>query len=200
VIANLETSQGARRMVDQTIEAHGRIDVAVHNVGGTIWMKPFLAYSDKQIEKEISRSLWPTLWCCRAVIEVMAEQRSGAIVNVGSFATRGIFRVPYSAAKGGVHALTACLAMEMAEFGVRVNCVAPGGVDDPSRTVPRNPNPLSDEERSWASQVSLQSRQSTPMGRRGRPDEPAAAICFLASDEASYITGQVLFVAGGGVG
>jgi dihydroxycyclohexadiene carboxylate dehydrogenase len=200
VLADLETAEGARAMVEQAVAAYGRVDVAVHNVGGTIWIKPFWEYTDAQIEKEISRSLWPALWCCRAVIPVMMKQRAGAIVNIGSFATRGIFRVPYSAAKGGVHTMTACLAMELAEHGIRVNCVAPGGMDDPQRTIPRNPEPPDEQEKAWMQQVALQSRQSTPLGRRGRIEEPAAAICFLASDEASYITGQVLFVAGGGVG
>ena len=200
VIADLETAGGARAMVQEALGAYGRIDVSVHNVGGTIWIKPFWEYTDAQIEKEIARSLWPALWCCRAVIPVMLKQRSGSIVNVGSFATRGIYRVPYSAAKGGVHAMTACMAMEVGEQGIRVNCVAPGGMDDPRRTVPRNPEPPTDQEKAWMQQVAQQSRQSTPMGRRGRIEEPAAAICFLASDEASYITGQVIFVAGGGVG
>lgn len=200
VLADLETADGARAMVEKAVAAHGRIDVAVHNVGGTIWIKPFWEYTDEQIEKEISRSLWPALWCCRAVIPAMLKQRAGSIVNVGSFATRGIYRIPYSAAKGGVHAMTASLSMELAEHGIRVNCVAPGGMDDPARTIPRNPAPPTEQEKAWMQQVAAQSRHSTPMGRRGRIEEPAAAICFLASDEASYITGQVLFVAGGGVG
>jgi dihydroxycyclohexadiene carboxylate dehydrogenase len=200
VVADLETSAGARAMVKETLADFGRLDIAVHNVGGTIWIKPFWEYTDSQIEKEISRSLWPTLWCCRAVIPVMIRQRAGAIVNVGSFATRGIYRIPYSAAKGGVHAITASLSMELAEYGIRVNCVAPGGTDDPDRIIPRNTEVPTEQEKLWRQQMVLQSRQSTPMGRRGRTEESAAAICFLASEEASYITGQVLFVAGGGTG
>jgi dihydroxycyclohexadiene carboxylate dehydrogenase len=197
---DLETADGARAAVELALACYGRIDVAVHNVGGTIWIKPFWEYSDSEMESEISRSLWPTLWCCRAVVPVMLKQGFGSIVNVGSFATRGIFRVPYSAAKGGVHTMTASLSMELAERGIRVNCVAPGGMDDPQRNIPRNPNPVTEQEQAWRQQVAHQSRLSTPMGRRGRVEEPAAAICFLASDEASYITGQVLFVAGGGIG
>jgi len=200
IVADLESSAGARRMTSEALDAYARIDVAVHNVGGTIWTKPYWEYSDEQIEREISRSLWPTLWCCRAVIPVMLRQKSGAIVNVGSVATRGIHRVPYSAAKGGVHAMTACLAMELAEHGVRVNCVAPGGTDVGARAIPRNPEPPSEQEKLWRQQVGAQTLRDTPLGRYGRPEESAAAICFLASDEASYITGQVLFVAGGGIG
>lgn len=200
VIADLESSEGARRMTAEALEAYGRIDVSVHNVGGTIWAKPYWEYTDDQITREISRSLWPTLWCCRAVIPAMIEQRAGAIVNVGSVATRGINRVPYSAAKGGVHAMTACLAMELAGYGVRVNCAAPGGTDVGVRAIPRNTETRSEQDDVWWQQVAAQTRRDTPLGRQGRPDELAAAICFLASDEASYITGEVLFVAGGGVG
>jgi dihydroxycyclohexadiene carboxylate dehydrogenase len=199
-VADLETSAGARDMVRAALDAYGRIDVSVHNVGGTIWAKPFWEYTDEQIEREISRSLWPTLWSCRAVIPAMLEQKSGAIVNVGSVATRGINRVPYSAAKGGVHAMTACLAMELADYGVRVNCVAPGGTDVGARAIPRNPEIPSEQDKLWRNDVRTQTLRDTPLGRFGRPEECAAAICFLASGEASYITGETLFVAGGGKG
>ncbi|HIL93461.1 MAG TPA: SDR family NAD(P)-dependent oxidoreductase, partial [Cycloclasticus sp.] len=77
-MADLETSAGAKKVMRATIDAFGRIDISVHNVGGTIWAKPFWEYPEEQIEKEINRSLWPTLWCCRAVIPYMVEQKSGA--------------------------------------------------------------------------------------------------------------------------
>jgi dihydroxycyclohexadiene carboxylate dehydrogenase len=77
----------------------------------------------------VRRSLFPTLWCCRAALPYMLERGSGAIVNVSSIATRGVNRVPYGAAKGGVNALTACLAFETAERGIRVNATAPGGTE-----------------------------------------------------------------------
>ncbi len=197
---DLETSSGARQMVEAAIERFGRIDVSVHNVGGTIWAKPFWEYSEEEMTKEISRSLWPTLWCCRAVIPVMKAQQSGAIVNVGSVATRGIHRVPYSAAKGGVHAATVCMAMELGESGVRVNCVSPGAIDNGQRAIPRNPVPLSEQEKEWMHGVYVQSLRDTPMNRLGQIEEIAAGICFFAAPESSYITGQILYVAGGGIG
>ena len=200
LIVDLETSQGARDLVAETVREYGRIDLSVHNVGGTIWLKPYYQYRDEEIEKEISRSLWPTLWCCHAMVTHMIKQGGGSIVNVGSFATRGINRVPYSAAKGGVHAMTASLSLELASFGIRVNCVAPGGVESGTRKIPRNPNSLSEAELGWRDDVTTQTLASTPLGRYGTPEEIAAAICFIGSDEASYITGQTLYVAGGGVG
>ena len=199
-IVDLETSAGAQQLMREAQAAYGRIDVSVHNVGGTIWTKPFWEYPDDQIEKEIQRSLWPTLWCCRAVIPYMIEQGSGAIVNVGSVATRGINRVPYSAAKGGVQAMSTCLAMELAEHGIRVNCVAPGGVDVGERAIPRNTTPLTEVDMAGMKDVYEQTLRDTPMKRFGTPEEEAAAIVFFAADEASYITGQTLHVAGGGMG
>ncbi len=199
-IVDLETSAGARQLMSETHDAYGRIDVSVHNVGGTIWALPFWEYSDEQIEKEIQRSLWPTLWCCRSVIPYMMEQKAGSIVNIGSVATRGINRVPYSASKGGVQAITTCLAMELADHGVRVNCVAPGGVDVGERAIPRNTDTLTEIDNLGMQGVYEQTLRDTPMQRFGTPGEEAAAITFLAADEASYITGQTLYVAGGGIG
>jgi dihydroxycyclohexadiene carboxylate dehydrogenase len=105
-------------------EAFGRIDVLINNVGGTIWAQPFEHYKPEQIEKEIQRSLFPTLWCCRAVLPYMLDQQGGSIVNVSSVATRGLMRVPYGAAKGGVNAMTVNLAYEYAGHNIRVNATA----------------------------------------------------------------------------
>lgn len=199
-IVDLETAHGARQLVTDALAAYGQIDVSVHNVGGTIWAKPFWEYTDDEIEKEIRRSLWPTLWCCRAVIPHLRERGQGVIVNVGSVATRGIYRVPYSAAKGGVQAITTCLAMELADDNIRVNCVAPGGVDVGERAIPRNPAPPTEADRTGMVAVVEQTLRDTPMKRFAEPGEQAAAIAFLASADASYMTGQTLYVAGGGIG
>ncbi|OZI70969.1 1,6-dihydroxycyclohexa-2,4-diene-1-carboxylate dehydrogenase [Bordetella genomosp. 12] len=198
--ADLETHAGAQEMVEYTLDTHGRIDVAVHNVGGTIWMKPFWEYSPDEMQREVSRSLWPTLWSCREVIPVMRKQGRGAIVNVGSNATRGIYRVPYSASKGGVHAATVCMALELAESGVRVNCVSPGALDNGVRAIPRNTEPPSEQDQAWQRQMYTDCLATTPMHRMGSMEEVAAAICFFAAPEASYITGQVMYVAGGHLG
>jgi dihydroxycyclohexadiene carboxylate dehydrogenase len=198
--SDLETWAGAAALAARALEDYGRIDILVNNVGGTIWAKPFQEYEEAEIEAEIRRSLFPTLWCCRAVLPAMIAAQSGAIVNVSSVATRGIYRIPYSAAKGGVNALTASLAMEHAEDGIRVNAVATGGTEAPPRKVPRNPKPLSEQEQVWYQGIVDQTKASSLMHRYGSIDEQVAAILFLASSEASYITGTVLPVGGGDQG
>ncbi|RYU09902.1 benzoate 1,2-dioxygenase electron transfer component BenC [Nocardioides iriomotensis] len=198
--ADLETWAGAEAVVEAALARFGRIDVAVHTVGGTIWAKPFQHYPPEQVQAEINRSLFPTLWSCRAVVPHMAERGSGTIVNVSSVATRGLNRVPYAAAKGGVNAVTTALAMEMAPYGVRVVATAPGGTEAPARRIPRGPAPESAEEKAWYQTIVDQTVDSSLLGRYGTLDEQAAAITFLASPEASYITGTVLPVAGGDLG
>jgi len=200
VIADLETFAGAAAAIAQTRARFGRIDILVNNVGGTIWAKPYAEYAPEQIEAEIRRSLFPTLWCCGAALPAMLEGGAGAIVNVSSVATRSINRVPYAAAKGGVNAITACLAWEYAPHGIRVCAVAPGGTEAPPRCVPRNSAPPTEQEKEWYRQIVDQPIASSLMKRYGTTEEQAVAILFLASDEASYITGVTLPVAGGNLG
>ena len=192
VVADLERYADCTALMTSAVDRFGRLDVLVNNVGGTIWAKPYAEYEEAQIEAEIRRSLFPTLWGCRAALPAMLEAGGGAIVNVSSTATRGVNRVPYSAAKGGVNALTACLAWEYAAQNIRVNAVAPGGTDAPPRRIPRNTNPPAEQsaqEQHWWGEVVAQTKASSLMGRYGTAGEQAAAILFLLSDEAGYITG-----------
>ncbi|MFJ9365961.1 1,6-dihydroxycyclohexa-2,4-diene-1-carboxylate dehydrogenase [Nocardia sp. NPDC101769] len=200
VTADLETYPGAESAIATALGHLGHIDVLINNVGGTIWARPFEHYEPQQIQAEIQRSLFPTLWSCRAVLPHLIDRRSGVIVNVASVATRGINRVPYAAAKGGVKAITSALAMEVADHGIRVVATAPGGTEAPPRRVARGPAPADDREQRWYQQIVTQTTESALMKRYGTLDEQAAAICFLASDEASYITGSVLPVGGGDQG
>lgn len=197
---DLETWADNDKTMALAHKTYGAIDVLITNIGGAIWMKPYQHFTPKQIEAEISRSLFPTLWGCRSVLPYMLEQGRGAIVNVSSIATKGINRGPYSAAKGAVNALTASLACEVGTKNIRVNAVAPGGTTAPPRKVPRGTDALSAQDKVWIQEVVDQTTQSSHMKRYGLLREMASAILFLASDEASYITGSVLPVGGGDQG
>ncbi|KVV38901.1 1,6-dihydroxycyclohexa-2,4-diene-1-carboxylate dehydrogenase [Burkholderia territorii] len=199
-VADLETYDGARAAMACAVATFGRIDVLINGVGGAIRMRPFAEFEPEQIDAEIRRSLMPTLYSCHAVLPHLLAGGGGTIVNVSSNATRGIRRVPYSAAKGGVNALTAALAMEYAQHGIRVVATAPGGTTAPPRRVPRNAAGDTAQEQAWMAEAVRQVTDSTFFKRYGTLDEQVAPILFLASDEASYITGTVLPVAGGDTG
>ena len=183
--------------------AYGRIDVLVNNVGGTIWIKPYHLYSEDEVKLELERSLYPTLWCCLAVLPIMMEQKAGSIVNLGSQSTRGLYRLPYAASKGGILALTKVLAMEYGRYGIRVNTVAPGGTEISDRVTPRlaiRPGVMAQDvamAADYRREMAEDIRHQQALRRRGLPEEQAAAIAFLASDDASFITGEVINCSGG---
>ena len=199
-VADLETYEGAASAMAFAVRQFGGIDILVNGVGGAIRMRPFADFEPAQIDAEIRRSLMPTLYACHAVLPHLLKRGSGTIVNISSNATRGIRRVPYSAAKGGVNALTQSLAMEYAAHNIRVVATAPGGTDAPPRRVPRNTAGDSEQEKVWMGDAVKQVTESSFFKRYGSIDEQVAPILFLASDEASYITGTVLPVAGGDTG
>jgi len=199
-VGDLEQYTDCAAVMTKAQQEFGRIDILVNNVGGTIWARPYVNYGVAQIEAEIRRSLFPTLWCCRAVLPFMIEQQGGTIVNVSSVATRGVNRVPYAAAKGGVNAITASLAWECADHGIRVVAAAPGGTEAPERRVARGPTSQTRQETAWYQQIVDQTVESSLLKRYGTLDEQASVILFLASDEASYLTGITVPVAGGDLG
>jgi NAD(P)-dependent dehydrogenase (short-subunit alcohol dehydrogenase family) len=204
-LVDLGSFEGSRALMTKAVDAYGRIDVLINNVGGTIWIKPFHLYSEQEVQLELERSLYPTLWCCLAVLPVMMKQQSGSIVNLGSQSTRGLYRLPYAASKGGIVALTKVLAMEYGRYGIRINTVAPGGTDIPDRVTPRQlirPGVMADdgddaEAERFRREMAADIRNQQALRRRGLPEEQAAAIVFLASDDASFVTGQVINVSGG---
>ncbi len=203
VLVDVSSFAGAQELVQATLAAYGRIDVLVNNVGGTIWIKPYHLYTEEEVKLELERSLYPTLWCCLAVLPVMMGQRSGSIVNVGSQSTRGLYRLPYAASKGGIVAMTKVLAMEYGHYGIRVNTVAPGGTEIADRVTPRQlirPGELAAESpdmESYRKEMAADIRNQQALRRRGLPEEQAAAIAFLASEDTSFITGQVINCSGG---
>ena len=203
-LGELSKWENAEALMKRAHEAFGRIDVLANVAGGTIWFQSFQYYTPEQIEAEIGKSFWTAVWCCRAVLPYMIEQKSGAIVNIATHAVVGAFRVPYAAAKAGQIGLTTSLAKEVAPLGIRVNCVAPSGTAADDRVTPRNygvgvvGSDLPQEEKDLQEKYRVEQRiVEIPMGRRGEAYEQASAIAFLASHDASYITGQVLPVGGG---
>lgn len=200
VQADLETYAGFEKVVTETLAVFKTIDILINNVGGTIWAKPFQHYNEDEIIKEVNRSLYPTLWGCRSVLPAMIENKGGVIINVSSIATRSINRIPYAAAKGGVNALTASLAFEQAANNIRVVAIATGGTEAPQRIVPRNENPMSEEEKVWYQEIVDQTRESSLMKKYGQVEDQVNAILFAASDEAKYITGVTIPVSGGDLG
>ncbi|WP_205904782.1 benzoate diol dehydrogenase BenD [Diaphorobacter sp. HDW4A] len=196
-VADLETYEGARSVMAIAAQKFGGIDILINGVGGAIRMRPYAEFEPEQIDAEIRRSLMPTLYACHAVLPHLLTRGGGTIVNVSSNATRGIRRVPYSAAKGGVNAMTVALAMEYGPHNIRVVASAPGGTVAPPRRVPRNAAGDSGQEKIWMNEAVQQVTESTFFKRYGTMEEQVAPILFLASDDASYITGAVLPVAGG---
>ena len=203
VLADVSTYAGAHELMQRTVAAHQRIDVLVNNAGGTIWIKPYHLYTEDEVKLELERSLYPTLWCCLAVLPIMVAQAGGAIVNVGSQSPRGLYRLPYAVSKGGIAALTKVLAMEYGRYGIRVNTVAPGGTEITDRIAPRlsiRPGVMAEEDpemEKYRHEMAQDIANQRALPRRGLPEEQAAAIAFLASEDAAFITGQVINCSGG---
>ena len=202
IIVDVSTFAGAEDLMRQTIGLHGRIDVLVNVVGGTIWWQPFERYSEGQVEQELQRSLYTCMWCCKAVLPYMIAQSSGAIVNFGSSVTKGgLYRVPYAISKGGIEALTRTLAAENGRHGIRVNGVSPGTTIITDRTVsrlelrPGEAAPAMDNTQALIEET--RTLHHVPLGRTGRAEEQASVAAFLASEDASFITGQMISCDGG---
>ena len=184
--ADVTDGQGVQALADRVAAQFGRIDVLVNNAG---WDKasPFVDSDPADWDRAIAVNLYGVLHTCRAVLPVMAGQGSGAVVNLGSDAGRvgSSGEAVYSAAKGGVIAFTKSLAREMARHRVRVNCVCPGPTDTAlfaSFAGPKLREALT---------------KAIPFGRLGQPADVANVVAFLASEEASFVTGQTISVSGG---
>ena len=179
---------GVRAMTERAIAEFGKVDLLVSNAG---WDRaaPFADTDEELWDRVIAINYRGHLATCHAVLPYMRERGGGRIVTVASDAGRvgSSGEVVYSGAKGAVIAFTKGLAREVARYGINVNCVAPGLVDTPLLA-----GIAEGHEKLIAAIV-----RSIPLGRTGVPEEIAAAICFFASSDATYITGQTLSVNGG---
>lgn len=164
---------------------HGQVDI-VANIAGWGTIQPFIENSPEFWRKVIDLNLMGPIAVSRTFLDGMIERKSGKIVNIASDAGRvgSLGETVYSAAKGGVIAFTKSLAREMAKFEINVNCVCPGPTDTPL---------LAAEPEKFREAF----KRVTPMRRFAKPQEIADAVLFFASDNASFITGQILSVSGG---
>ena len=182
---DLATEGGAVELIMNTMEQAGKIDILINNAGitkDTLLMR----MSDEQFEDVINTNLRSCFKMCRAAIMPMMKNRYGRIINMASIigVIGGAGQANYAASKGGMIAMTKSIAAEVASRGITANAIAPGFIKTPMTDV------LPEElKQTYLSQI--------PSGRFGEPDDIANACVFLASEEASYINGQVLHINGG---
>ena len=174
-----------RRMFEKAHKAFGHLDVLVNNAGITGWTSLFEVTEEKW-DRVIDTNLKGTFFCSLEAAKWMRKGRGGNIINVSTnCAALGVKNlVAYATSKGGIHALTKQLAVELAPFGIRVNTFAPGPVN-----VERNLKDDAGFKQAWGSMV--------PLGRTAEPEEMVGTALFLASEDSSYMTGQVFYVDGG---
>jgi 3-oxoacyl-[acyl-carrier protein] reductase len=172
-------------VVGGTLAAHGRIDILVNNAG-IARDQLLMRMKREDWDAVIATNLTAAFTCTQAVLRPMIKQRGGRIINISSVVGQmgNAGQVNYAASKAGLIGMAKALAREVASRGITVNVVAPGLIDtDMTKAL------SADTSRNWAAQI--------PLGRLGTPSDVAWTVCFLASDEAAYITGQVVAVNGG---
>jgi len=205
--ADLLEPKSAEKVRQAALDAYGPVDVLVNNLGGNFAVGPFAESDPETWIKDIDITFLSNLRVTRAILPDMIARKSGNIINIGSTAgTVGDYMLAvYSASKGAVHTFTKVLAKEVGQHNIRVNCVAPYG------TISSDPAAFSEGSRfhpekgiftkafSNASPADMQRMSRTgPLDRTmAQPEEVAAAVLYLASQQAAFVTGQIMFVEGG---
>ncbi|MEW9032536.1 MAG: 3-oxoacyl-ACP reductase FabG [Planifilum fimeticola] len=177
--------------VEETVRRYGRLDILVNNAG-VIRDNLLFRMTDEDWQTVMDVHLKGAFYCSRAAQKVMVEQNYGRIINISSTSALGNRgQANYSAAKAGLQGFTKTLAIELGKFGITVNAVAPGFIE-------------TEMTRATAARIGVDFEQfveevtkQIPVGRIGQPEDIAAALLFFASEEASFVNGQVLYVAGG---
>ncbi len=194
LVGDITEEETASQLIKSAITDFGQIDILVNNVGGSrnskIWQMPV-----EDWDYTIRLNLRGTFLCTKAAVPHMIERKSGKIICLSSGAREGTpwtayyeGGAAYSASKAGIHGFMRDLALELAEYSINVNCVAPGPIDTEIAGA---------KLRRLNETVDFSPNRMTPFGRLGQPSEVADAVLFLASDEASYVSGHTLAVTGG---
>lgn len=178
------------QVFDEVVKHYGRLDILVNNAGIYI-SKPALEITEEEWEKMIHVNLKGQFLCAQRAAKEMAKNKWGRIINIASVASGGVGvgiagGAHYTASKGGIIGMTETLAVEWASLGINVNVVAPGAIDTPMVQAAQMPKEAMDAMLA-----------GVPLKRIGKPEEVSAAVVFLSSEEASYITGATLYVDGG---
>lgn len=182
---DISKSEEVYVMEDECVEQYGKLDILV-NCAGIYRDRLMEEMTDFEWEQTININLNGTYYCCRRAIDHMKKNGYGKIVSLTSQAgvVGSVMHVHYSAAKAGIIGLTRALAKEVAKYGIHVNCIAPGII-------------MTEMTKGYSEERREGFLRQIPLGRFGTPDEAAKVICFLSSDDSSYMTGQTINVTGG---
>jgi NAD(P)-dependent dehydrogenase (short-subunit alcohol dehydrogenase family) len=189
VKADVSEAEDIKKMVKTAVSTYGKLNILFNNAGFIHEVAPTADASEEVFDETIATNLKGAFMGMKYAIPEMLRIGGGSIINIASIAgTKGVTNAPaYAASKGGVLALSRATAIEYATQNIRVNCISPGTISTPAMAALMKDDP----------EIKRNYEEAVPQGRLGRPDEVAQVVLFLASDEASHITGEKLAIDGG---